>query len=252
MQVSPPALGVFKRQSQSRQRTISNRSVSFSPIVIVTSASARATSDGKRSPHSTSTSASCRSSISETPSASKLRVVLQPVQIQVIHRQLAAVVLMHQRERRARHIVRLRSSQRRDDSLHQRRLSRAQVAAQQHQLRRPQQLGHHLAQRQRSIGTSRAQPLLARELRPHDLRHRGAPNSRTPGEPCNPRNSILILHPRAKRPPQMIDRIHRQHRVLILRQRRKVCREPMQKHRSLHRLGHTAPDTAPASQRRSP
>ena len=213
MQAFAPALGVFRRQSSVAPANHQQPLRLVLAHLIVISASARSTSDGNRSPHSTSTSASCRSSISQTPApqaAPPSPAGTDPGETP----SSSPLVLMHQRERRARHIVRLRRTQRTPQS--------PSPASSSPRPDRPAAPPASAAGSSSVINSPSASVPFSLRVRSRFSRvnsgicHRSQlPNTPQPG---NPRQPILILHPRPKRLPQMIHRIHRQHRMLILRQ----------------------------------
>src|SRR6266851_3595254 len=101
------------------------------------------------------------------PQCQQLPPRLQPIKIEMIEPHLGPHILMHQRKRRTRHIRSLRRTQRRRNSLHQRRLPRAQISPQHNQLRsRQQHLSHPLSHRQCPCHTPRLEPLLLHPRRP--------------------------------------------------------------------------------------
>ena len=102
------------------------------------------------------------------PQRLQLPLAFQTIHIQVkeLHRLavLRAVVLVQQRKRGTRHLVRFGRIQRLGNALHQRRLARAQVAAQQQQLRRLQQLRQlaaHLNRVRAALGCELVDPAFA-------------------------------------------------------------------------------------------
>src|SRR5882757_9881955 len=101
------------------------------------------------------------------PQCQQLPLRPQPVKIKMIEPHLPPYVLVHQRKRRARHILRLSGTQCCRHSLHQRRLPRAQISSQHNQLRsRQQHLRHPLSHRQCPRLTPGLEPLLLHPRRP--------------------------------------------------------------------------------------